>query len=270
MKWNGIVSQLGQSSIAPRFATANSPHAPSSRRYLGSKPVPHVTDGLDRSRPELLPQPADADIDDVRARVEVIAPDIGEQLLAADDLAAMAYEVVEQPELAVGQVGRRVARASAPPREIELERTGPQDALLLLARPGGAQVHPYAGEQLVERERLRQVVARPELEAAQLRAEIGARGEDQHRQGGIAPRQLSQHRQPVESRQEEIEDDEVIAAAARAPETACAVSCGVDREPLGLEPPPHEREDPRLVLDDQDRHLQRGESTAGDPQMTGR
>src|SRR5437879_421243 len=109
MKWKGTVSQLGQSSIAPRFATAKRPHAASSTRFLGRKAIPDVTDGLDRTRTELLPQPADADVDDVRTGVEVITPDVGEQLLAADDLAAMADEMVEQPELAVGQVGRGVA-----------------------------------------------------------------------------------------------------------------------------------------------------------------
>src|SRR5436309_216739 len=104
MKWNGIVSHGSQIAIATRFATAKAPQPSSSG--VGSlrlgKAVPRMADGLDRRfRPELLPQAADADLDDVRARVEVVAPDLGEQALAADDLARVEREVMEEAELAV-------------------------------------------------------------------------------------------------------------------------------------------------------------------------
>src|SRR2546423_12385653 len=100
MKWNGIVSQSCQRPIATRFAAANATHATSSplRR---SNPIPRVADGLDRGGAELLAQPADADVDDVRARVEVVAPYLGEEPLAADDLARVQHEVVQEAELPV-------------------------------------------------------------------------------------------------------------------------------------------------------------------------
>src|SRR5207244_10401546 len=104
MKWKGIGSHGSQSAIATRFATAKMPHATSSRLGLG-KAVPRMADGLDRRfRPELLAQAADADLDDVGARIEVVAPDLGEEALAAHDLARVEREVVEEPELAVGEV----------------------------------------------------------------------------------------------------------------------------------------------------------------------
>src|SRR5919197_2383632 len=125
MKWNGIVSQGSQRPIAMRFATANAPHPSSSALGL-RKPVPRVADGLDRRlRPELLAQTADADLDDIRARVEVVAPDLGEQTLAAHDLARVEREVVEEPELAVRQIGRPLFERRAPPRQVERE---PPDA----------------------------------------------------------------------------------------------------------------------------------------------
>src|SRR2546421_5578308 len=119
MKWNGIVSQGSQIAIAARFATANAPHASSRRLGLG-KAVPGMADGLDRRfRAELLAQAADADLDDVRARVEVVAPDLGEKTLAAHDLARVEGEVVEEPELTVGEIGRPVLERRAPPRKVE-------------------------------------------------------------------------------------------------------------------------------------------------------
>ena len=42
---------------------------------------------------------------------------------------------------------------------------------------------------------------------------------------------------------------------ARTPEPGGAVACRVHHEALSLEPPPYEGEDPRLVLNDEDRHL---------------
>src|ERR671936_2391251 len=99
MKWKGIVSHGSHNAIATRFATANAPHPSSSG--LGSlslgKAVPRVADGLDRRlRAELLAEAADADLDDVRAGIEVVAPHLGEQALAADDLARVLQEVVQE------------------------------------------------------------------------------------------------------------------------------------------------------------------------------
>src|SRR5919198_296516 len=127
MKWKGIVSQGSQRPIATRFATANAPHPSSSALGL-RKAVPRVADGLDRRfGAELLAQAADADLDHVRARVEVVAPDLGEQALAAHDLARVEREVVEEPELAVRQIGGAVLERCAPPSQVEGEAADPHD-----------------------------------------------------------------------------------------------------------------------------------------------
>src|SRR5919202_5276431 len=168
MKWNGTVSHDCQMTMPTRFATANAPQAISSRVSLSvRKPVPRVADGLDRRlRPELLAQPADAHLDDVRARVEVVAPHLGEQALAADDLAWVEREVVEEAELAIRQISRAVLQVRPPPREVEGQPADADDARV--TRDAAAKVRADAGDQLVEREGLRNVVVRPEGEAAQL------------------------------------------------------------------------------------------------------
>src|SRR4029450_3383041 len=86
MKWNGTVSHRSQRTIASRFATANATQ-PSSTALRLSQSVAGMANGFDRRPgPEFLAQPADADVDDIRAWIEVITPDLGEQPLAADDL----------------------------------------------------------------------------------------------------------------------------------------------------------------------------------------
>src|SRR5438034_7524539 len=119
MKWKGIVSQLGQSSIAARFARANASHASST--YLArSQPIAAMPNRLDRSlRAEFAAQPPHAHFDDVRVRVEVVSPHVREQALAADDLALVLDEVMQEPELAVGQVCDDVAELRLPPGNVE-------------------------------------------------------------------------------------------------------------------------------------------------------
>ena len=141
---------------------------------------------------------------------------------------------------------RRRARSSD-------EATDPQ------ARPVGrvaaaAQVDAHPRDELVERERLREVVVRPEVEAAQLRREVGACREDEDRKVGPLAPQLGEETEPVEAGQQQIEDDELVRLGQRCCEPRGAVFDAVDDEPLGLEPEPQELEDPRLVLDDQDLH----------------
>src|SRR5512133_3042978 len=167
MKWNGIVSQRSQRIIARRFASANANQASSTALRLGQS-VTGMADGFDRRPgPELLAQAPDADVDDVGVRVEVIAPDLGEEALAADDLARALEQAVQDLELAVGELHEPVPELSLAAGEVECKRAHAQDVPVdPVVRP--PQVHAHAGQELVERERLRQVVARAEVEAAQL------------------------------------------------------------------------------------------------------
>src|SRR5690242_13986317 len=105
MKWNGIVSQFGQSSIATRFAPANANHA-ISIALCCSEPITAMPHRFDRRlRAELLSQPPDADLDDVGARIEVIAPHVREQSFPAHHLALVQDQVMQEPELAIRERG---------------------------------------------------------------------------------------------------------------------------------------------------------------------
>src|SRR2546430_16903887 len=100
MKWNGTVSHRSQRTIASRFATAKANQA-SSTPLRCSKPVTGMANRFDRrAGPELLAQPAYTDVDNIRARIEVVTPYLGEQPLAADDLASAFEQAMEQLELA--------------------------------------------------------------------------------------------------------------------------------------------------------------------------
>src|SRR5436190_23459752 len=199
MKWNGMVSQRSQRIIASRFASANATQASSTALRFGQA-VTGMADGVDRrSGAELLAQAPDADIDDVGVWVEVVAPDLREEPLAADHLACALEQAVQDLELAVGELHEAIPELSLPAGDVERERAHaqyvPVDPVV-----GPPQVHAHAGQELVERERLRQVVACAEVEPVQLRLQVGA-GRDDHdgkvRLGGL---EGSEHAQPVEPR----------------------------------------------------------------------
>src|SRR5581483_7932811 len=252
-KWNGIVSQSGQSPMATQLASAKAPHRSSTRlrRSQAVAGIPHRVDG--RVRAELLPQPPDADLDDVRAGVEVVAPHLGEETLAADDLAGMDREVVEQPKLTVGQRSVDVGEPRLPPREVEHERTGSDEVPVVGKRPA-TELSAHAREQLVERERLRDVIARSEIEAPQLRLQVTACRQDHDRHLRPLRVQLAEHGEPVDRRQQQVEHDEVPRIAERQAQAFATVLRRSDGVALGLEAPGEERQDSRFVLDHEDTH----------------
>jgi hypothetical protein len=61
--------------------------------------------------------------------------------------------------------------------------------------------------------------------------------------------------QPVEPRQEQIEDDEVVALRFGQAQTLLAVSRAQDCEAFGLEPTRNEIQDSRLIFDDENPQL---------------
>ena len=105
---------------------------PAQAHQPSTQPVARRAHGLDRRRPvgerELAAQVADVDLDDVRARVVVVAPDAVEDLLARQHLAGVAHEVREQVELLRREVHRRPVAGHRAAQQVELDVRGAQSA----------------------------------------------------------------------------------------------------------------------------------------------
>src|SRR5438270_11288730 len=102
-----MVSHPGQALMATKFATANTAHA-ASGQLRRSNPITRMADGLDRCvGSQLLAEAPDADVDDVGARIEVVAPDLREEPLAADHFALVLQQMVEDAKLAIRELNRR-------------------------------------------------------------------------------------------------------------------------------------------------------------------
>src|SRR5437870_3803202 len=144
MKWNGTVSHVGMTSIAARLASEKTTQATSIHRSrcghsIASgriEAVPYPTGRRDRVRTELRAEPADVDVDHVRARVEVVAPDRRQQPLLRHRASRVSHQLLKQQELAIGERNGPATVIDLAPDQIQ--GRGPHRKLRLIGPCRGA------------------------------------------------------------------------------------------------------------------------------------
>src|SRR5215210_1447821 len=129
--------------MTARLTAAKAPQARSGheRRSLRDA-VAGMANRFDDVVTQLGPEAADAHVDDVRARVEAVAPHLVEEAGAAADLARVREQVLEDEELARRQRDRAVAEIRRPAMRVEGEPAG-VDQARLLADVAVAQARPH-------------------------------------------------------------------------------------------------------------------------------
>src|SRR5579862_1874179 len=146
-KWNGIVSHDGHAIIAATLTPAKA-NQPTSTLRLRSQAIPDMANSLDwRHWPELLAKPPDADLDDVRSRVEAIAPDLREQSLPARHFSLALRQVLEQPELAIGKVADDIVQPRLPSRDVEHEPAEDERLPIVVTAQRRTEVDTYPRQQ---------------------------------------------------------------------------------------------------------------------------
>jgi hypothetical protein len=81
--------------------------------------------------PKLHAQAPNADLDHVGAGIEVVAPDLCEEALAADDRPCVLDEMVKDPELSIREVGHELADPRLAPGEVEREGAGAEEGVVM-------------------------------------------------------------------------------------------------------------------------------------------
>ena len=126
---------------------------------------------------------------------------------------------------------------------------------------GPTQQRADPAHQLAQRERLRDVVVRAELQADHLVELVAPRRQEQDRRLGADRAEAAQHLEPVDARQPDVEDDEVGRLGRRELEALLAAPRDRDLVPLLLEGVLDASRDGELVFDDQDGGHGAAEST---------
>src|SRR5580693_3072957 len=97
----------------------------SGRAASGSESISCTAHRLDQVEAELGPEPAHADVDHVRARVEVQAPYRGQQRVLSHGLARVLHQLAEQHDLKPGQRHRTDPCVGLHPAEVQHQVADP-------------------------------------------------------------------------------------------------------------------------------------------------
>src|SRR4051812_1830793 len=155
---------------------------------------------------ELAPQVGDEHVDRVRHRQRVIPPDLLQQALARDHEALVAHQVLEQLELAVGELDLPVAAGDLP--RVAGQAQVAHDERRAAPRGTAPQQRAHARQELLALERLREVVVGARVESLDPVVQVGAGGQDQDRHVRLRP-QAPADLDAVEAGKPEVEDHEV-------------------------------------------------------------
>ena len=201
----------------------------------------------------LAAQVADVDLEAVGGRREVEAPDLLEDEGALQHPARPAQEQLEQGELGAGQLHQPLAAAYLAGGEVHAQ-VGEGQVLVGVAGLGGdaAQQRAQPGEQLLEGERLGQVVVGAGVEPLDPVADGVAGGEHQDRHAVADLAQRAGGLQAVEPRHHHVHHDGVGVDPADPGERLGAVGGGGDLVAVELQRPPQRLPDGAVVLDDED------------------
>src|SRR4051794_25596466 len=153
-----------------RMTNVSAAETTASRHRIGmcssTEHVSRAADGVQHARLapglELAAQVGDEDLDRVRRRERVVAPDLLEEALARHDDALVAHEVLEQLELALGELDRAIAARDLV--RVRVQRQVRDDERCAPAGRPAAQERAQAGQQLLALEGLDEVVVGARVE----------------------------------------------------------------------------------------------------------
>ena len=238
----------------PRFVL---PFGPDHRRQAHPRcpqPVPSAANGLDQpispATVELSTQAADVDLDDIRPRDRVGAPQRGDEVLLRENLTGVTREELEKGELAGRQPNRVTVALDAERRWVDHKITDPDQGGTPFRRTASQRADPRF--QLGDRERLGQVVIGPFIQPRHAILDARQRGQHQDRCSESVLAQLSTDVETGHAVQDHIEDDETVWGGSGPGDCVRTAGNGVDRMPVVDQRHPERGGDGGLVLHDQD------------------
>src|SRR5215469_3133100 len=251
MKWNGIVSLPGTANIRAVLTAAKATQPGKSQRLTGDKAVSDIAHRLNRFQFKLRAQPADAHVYYVASRVEGVAPHVCEQLITGAHLTRTTHEMPHQDELAMRQRDLPVFHMEHSALQVEPHTTRLKPSRRRRSGPI-LDPSPDARDQLGDRERLRQVVDRPHLQAADLGLDVADRGQDEDTLRRICPEDTAEHLVAVQPRQQEIQHDDRVVLGLQEAQRVVAVRGNLELKAVGIQSTGNETADALLVVDYED------------------
>src|SRR5215212_4811797 len=241
-----------------RITSVSRAEPPASRQRMGSRLYAEdVACAADRMKEpglatgfQLPPQVGHEHLDRVRDRERVVAPDLVEQLLAGDHQPLVAHQVLEQLELALGQLDRALAAMHLVRVRVEGEVADAQRGHP--ARRPAPQQRAQPREQLLALERLDEVVVGADVEPLDARVERVAGGQHEDGRVVLVLAQASRDVDAVHPRQAQVEHEDVGQERVHLVERGDAVTGELDLVALEPQRPLQDLGDLLVVLDYED------------------
>ena len=177
--------------------------------YADWQLVSDISHSSDHVHGHLQSKPPHVDVDHIGPGVEVVAPDLGEQLLPRADIVAMTDEVRKQEKLSTRKRNDAVVDLGFPPAQVEGDNPVAQHGPCVDV-PGGV-LYPAANacQELAQGERLGEEVDRSLLETLHSCLYVTYRGENHHALVRLLRLHGGQDSLAVETRHCQIQYDEV-------------------------------------------------------------
>src|SRR5690606_1499542 len=168
------------------------------RRTQRISGAPHrVEERLIEILVDLAAQAAHVHVDRVRLRVEMVLPDVLQEHRSCDDVAGVAHQELQQPELSWLKVDARAGPCAGAGEQIQFEIRHPQPGLDLAWAPT-ANERLDARQQLAEGVRLGEIVVTAGLQSAYAVVDIAESAQEQDRGAVPCLPQALDERQAVE------------------------------------------------------------------------
>src|ERR1022692_753346 len=214
----------------------------------GRQSVTFTAHRLYQPEAELGPESPDADVDDVRAGIEVDSPHRGQQLTLGHCSATTFHQGSQQQELKPGEGHGTATAVCYQPTSIENELADLHDFVRL---PAGPQPGSDSRDQLGQREWLGQVIAGAEIKAFHFGFDVRGAGEHQDLLAGLEPQDRGQHRTAVQIGHDQVQDHQAVAAGGGPADAIGCITGDVYLVTDLLQRPADEAADARLVVDEQ-------------------
>jgi len=205
------------------------------------------------------------DLDGARLARREEPPHRLQQLVAGDDLPRVTEQVLEQVELALGELDLASIDPDLASGARQRDRSEGDDRLLAAARARPSQDGLDPRGQLARRERLGDIVVGSDLEPGDAIGHVVTGREHDHRHLATDP---AAHLEPVDSGQPDVEHDQRDRMPAELRQGVLPRPHPQDLVAIALEVGADQRADVRLVLDDHD--FRRHRRIVGAPRRSAR
>ncbi|RMU70407.1 Transcriptional regulator [Pseudomonas syringae pv. aptata] len=184
---------------------------------------------------DLLAQTADVNVDQVGARIEVVAPDFLKNHHSGDDLSAVAHQKLKQLEFG-GQQDQRLAAATRfPGNQVQFQVGNLQYRLGGTDRVAASQQHLDACGHLIRREGFWQIVIPSGTQAANALVHVGEGADHQDWRGNALGAQVGDDGQTIHLRQHAVQGNKVIITTHCTRQAVTAIVDPVHFQPVAAE-----------------------------------